>query len=93
MKTKSLKNKSELISSESRNKGGLKLPPIQGADSSSAENEKLTALDAGLVSRFGDPVFFTVDGEVSGVNERFFAARFHQQEKTLYEPGENNFYE
>lgn len=49
--------------------------------------------DAELVQKFGRPVFMRPDGRITGLNERFFAARFHRESQILFEPDERTFYQ
>jgi len=49
--------------------------------------------EAELVAMYGPPISFkTEGGAIASINERFFAARFAQNENILFEPDERRFY-
>jgi P4 family phage/plasmid primase-like protien len=52
-----------------------------------------SAADKALVAQYGQPLFFNAKGTLTGLNERFFAARFQRMEQVLYESAERAFYQ
>lgn len=69
------------------------MPEPEAPTCNPAENEKRQNADAELVRCYGQPIFFRAGGVICGLNERFFAGRFHGEGRILFEPGERAFYE